>query len=58
MKKDNLDDTDMTAEIRAMLSFLQFIENKIIKKRVHNISSLDMQEIDGFSKFMSLYVRK
>lgn len=58
MKNKNDNDRDRTAEIRAALSFLQFIENKIINKQVYKINSLDMKDIENFSEFMSLHIRR
>lgn len=50
-------DQDLTEEIRTTLTFLQFIENKIINKQVYRVSSLDMKEIDNFAELMSLCVK-
>lgn len=49
---------DRTEEIRCALTFLQFIENKIINKQVFCISSMDIKEIDHFAEFMTLYMPK
>lgn len=54
--KDN--DIDTTEGIRTALSFLQFIENKILNKQVFGISSLEVKNINHFSEFMTLYLRK
>lgn len=45
-----------TAQIRATLSFLMFIETKLINKQPYRLASLNMTEIDGFSNYMMLYM--
>jgi hypothetical protein len=48
---------DKTEQIRSALYFLQFIENKIIKKQIFNLNNQDLNEIDGFSRFISLHMK-
>lgn len=55
--KYNGEPDKMTERIRSTLYFLQFIENKIIKKQVYNLSSQDFEGINGFSEFMALYLK-
>jgi hypothetical protein len=43
---------DRTEAIRLTLTFLQFLENKIISKQVYHLSSIDMKEIPDFDKFI------
>ena len=46
-----------TERIRSILYFLQFIENKIIKKQVYHLTNQDLEGINGFSKFMALHLK-
>lgn len=55
--KYNGEPDKMTERIRSTLYFLQFIENKIIKKQVYNLSSQDFEGINGFSEFMALHLK-
>jgi hypothetical protein len=57
--KIDFDDTesDNTERIRSVLYFLQFIENKILQRRIYYLNNQDLEEIDGFSKFMALHMK-
>lgn len=57
MKTKRFEEEDKTEQIRTALYFLQFIENKIIKKQVYHLSNQDMPEIRGWPKFMALYLK-
>lgn len=57
MKPSRLqENTDRTEQIRSTLSFLLFIETKLINKQPYGIASLNMSEIDGFNKYMMLFM--
>lgn len=57
MKLKHKGEHDKTEKIRSILYFLQFIENKIIKKQVYHLSSQDAEDINGFSKFMAMHLK-
>lgn len=45
---------DRTEEIRTMLTFILFIENKVIGRNIYNFES---NEIGGFTKFVAMYLK-
>ena len=47
-----------TAQIRSTLFFIMFIEMKIINKQPYRLGSLNMGEIDGFTKYMTMFMPK
>lgn len=57
MKTKRAEEVDKTEQIRTALYFLQFIENKIIKKQVFNLSAQDVGEIRGFPRFIALHLK-